>query len=77
MQGTFGKKAMGIKVVDKNGERLTPGKSTARNLSKLISFVIIFLGFIWILFDKKKQGWHDKLNKTFVVDEEFVPGSHI
>lgn len=71
MQGTFGKNAMGIKVIDANGNRLSPIKSTARNLCKIISYIVILLGFVWILFDKKKQGWHDKLNNTFVVDQEF------
>lgn len=65
-QGTFGKVLMDIKVVDKHGNRLTFLKSIARNSSKLLSYVSILLGFIWILVDKKKQGWHDKLNHTFV-----------
>ncbi len=77
-QGTFGKSIMGIKVVDENGDRLSIGKSIGRNTTKGLSYVVILLGFIWILFDKKRQGWHDKLNKTFVVNENYVkkPVSH-
>jgi len=67
MQGTLGKAAMGIKVVDENGERLLFSHSLRRNLSKTLSYVVLSLGFIWILFDKKRQGWHDKLHKTHVV----------
>lgn len=70
-QGTFGKHIMGIKVIDENGTRLSFSKSIARNISKIVSYLILALGFLWILFDKKKQGWHDKLSKTFVVNKEF------
>lgn len=70
-QGTFGKHIMGIKVIDENGNRLSFSKSIARNISKIVSYLIIALGFLWILFDKKKQGWHDKLSKTFVVNKDF------
>ncbi len=69
MQGTFGKSIMGIKVVDVGGGRISLVKSMGRNLSKILSYFIFVLGFIWILFDKKHQGWHDKLNGTFVVSK--------
>lgn len=70
-QGTLGKKIMKIKVVDDSGNRMNLHKSMSRNLSKSLSILVFALGFIWILFDKKKQGWHDKLNKTFVVGRGF------
>lgn len=70
-QGTFGKSAMGIKVVDEHGNRMTLSKSFGRNTSKILSYLVVFLGFLWILFDKEKQGWHDKINKTFVVTKNF------
>ncbi len=62
---------MGIKVVDENGDKITLGKSLGRNTSKILSYSVISLGFIWILFDKKKQGWHDKINRTYVVNENY------
>jgi len=34
-----------------------------------ISGVVLFLGYLWILIDKKKQGWHDKIARTYVVKE--------
>jgi uncharacterized RDD family membrane protein YckC len=71
-QGTIGKSLMEIKVVDNSGNRLTLYKSLARNLSKILSYSIIALGFIWILFDKKRQGWHDKLNNTYVVSSDYT-----
>ena len=49
---------VGIEVTDENGSRLTTGKSIARNLTKIISYIAIFLGFLWVLFDKERRGWH-------------------
>ena len=69
-QGTFGKSIMGIKVVNASRERLTLRESVGRNMSKLLSYGIVGLGFIWILFDKNKQGWHDKLNHTYVIKND-------
>ncbi len=66
-QGSFGKHLMGIKVVDEFGNKLSVKKSILRNLSKILSYLAVFVGFLWIIFDKKKQAWHDKINKTYVV----------
>jgi uncharacterized RDD family membrane protein YckC len=66
-QGTFGKKIMGIKVVDENGNKMTLQHSVQRNISKMLSYFVVLLGFIWIMIDKNKQGWHDKMSRTFVV----------
>jgi uncharacterized RDD family membrane protein YckC len=68
-QGTFGKKLMGIKVVDENGNKLTLQHSVQRNISNMLSYFVVFLGFIWVMIDKNKQGWHDKMNGTFVVEK--------
>jgi uncharacterized RDD family membrane protein YckC len=77
IQGTIGKSIMGIKVVDENGNRMSLSKSMGRNLSKILSFAVISLGFFWILVDDNKQGWHDKLNKTFMVNKNFEPNQLI
>lgn len=69
-QGTLGKILMKIKVVDQSGHRLTFINAISRNASKILSAAVFALGFIWILFDKKRQGWHDKMNKTYVVEHE-------
>lgn len=70
--GSFGKYLMGIKVIDEYGQRLTFQQSLMRNSTKVISQAVFSLGFIWILFDKKRQGWHDKIAKTLVVEDEKV-----
>jgi uncharacterized RDD family membrane protein YckC len=37
---------------------------------KIISYVVIYLGFLWIIWDQRKQGWHDKIANTYVVRVE-------
>ncbi|MFT5689170.1 MAG: putative RDD family membrane protein YckC [Planctomycetota bacterium] len=67
MQGTFGKAALGLRIVDKHGTRLSIGRATARNLAKILSYIPFGLGFLWVLVSKNKRGWHDSLSKTTVV----------
>ena len=38
-------------------------------VGKLVSALILLLGFLWILWDKDRQGWHDKIAGTLVVSE--------
>ena len=46
------------------------GQLTGRFFAYLVSFVPACLGFLWIAFDKRKQGWHDKLAGTVVVRDD-------
>ncbi len=39
-------------------------------IGKAISTVVLWLGLLWILWDKEKQGWHDKILSTHVVEIE-------
>ena len=39
-------------------------------IGKLVSGIVILLGYVWILFDGKRQGWHDKIAGTVVVNVE-------
>ena len=63
---TPGKRLMGLLVVKTNGERLKLGTAILRWLGYWLSG-ILFLGFLWILLDKRRQGFHDKLARTLVV----------
>lgn len=67
-QGTLGKRLFGLKVVTENYTRLTTGDALLRYLCKYLSSLALGLGYIWIIFDDKKQGWHDKLARTFVIN---------
>ena len=67
-QATPGKMAIGAKVVDaRTGGKLTPGQSIGRYLGYFVSTIPFCLGLIWVGFDSRKQGWHDKLAGTVVV----------
>jgi len=68
-QATIGKKLVGLKVTDENGKRISFGKANGRYWSKIISTLILFIGFFMIAFTKKKQGLHDKIAGTLVVRE--------
>ena len=68
-QGTVGKVLMDIKVVNASGSRLTIIESIIRNLTKILSYLPLALGFLWMLFNKKRRCWHDFLAGTFVVED--------
>lgn len=70
LQGTIGKKALGIKVVDKFGERISFGKALTRYVSKFLSGIIFYIGYIMIGVTKEKQGLHDMIAKTYCVETE-------
>lgn len=68
-QATFGKSLLGMKVTDLNGERISFLRSSVRYFSKILSILIFFIGFIMIAFTAKKQGLHDMIAGTLVVNK--------
>jgi len=66
-RGTFGKEAVGLIVTNIDGSQLTFKQASIRYIGKLLSLVILYLGFIMIGFTEKKQGLHDMIAKTLVV----------
>jgi len=71
-QGTLGKMAVGIKVGDVKGERISFGNALGRSLAKILSSVILLIGYIMVGFDSKKQGLHDKLANTYVYYAQLI-----
>lgn len=67
-RGTLGKMAVGIVVVNENGERISFGKATGRYFGKILSGLILGIGFIMAAFDQRKQALHDRLAKTLVIN---------
>jgi uncharacterized RDD family membrane protein YckC len=66
-QATPGKMALSLRVVDaKTGNTLSVGQSIGRYLAYFLS-APLGLGFFWVAFDARKQGWHDKLSGAVVV----------
>ncbi len=64
---TPGKMALSIKLIRTDGSKVTLGAALLRYLGYIVSTVIFFIGFIWIAFDRRKQGLHDKMADTYVV----------
>ncbi len=65
---TLGKMALGIRVVEESGQKAGFFRVLIREtIGKIVSAFVLFLGYIWILFDDERQGWHDKIGGTFVV----------
>lgn len=66
-QATIGKQFVNIKVVDLKGNRITPSVALIRNISKILSLIIVGFGFIMIAFTEKNRGLHDIIAETLVI----------
>ena len=65
---TPAKTMLGMDVIDEHGHLAGFGRMLVREWpGKMISHLVMYLGFIWILIDKDRQCWHDKLVSTYVV----------
>jgi uncharacterized RDD family membrane protein YckC len=64
---TPGKILLNIKVVDLNGNRISFGRATARHFGKILSALILYIGFIMAGFTKRKQALHDIIAKCLVI----------
>ncbi len=69
-QATPGKKWTKIKVSNLEGGRSGFAKSAIRNVSKMISLLLFFSGFIMIIFNPKSRGLHDYIGGTLVLFDE-------
>jgi uncharacterized RDD family membrane protein YckC len=66
--GTLGQRALGMRVVNAaTGGNLGLGRSLLRFVGIIIATIPIYIGLIWVGFDARKQGWHDKIAGSFVV----------
>jgi len=65
-QATLGKMALGLKVTDEQGRRISFGRATARYFSKIISGMILLIGYIMAGFTARKQALHDMIAGTLV-----------
>jgi uncharacterized RDD family membrane protein YckC len=67
-QATPGKMALGLRVVDATtGRPASTRQLVGRYLGYYVSMIPLMLGLLWVAFDPRKQGWHDKLAHTVVV----------
>lgn len=68
-QATLGKLAMNIIVTDEEGNRISFARATGRYFSKILSGLILLIGYIMAAFTAKKQALHDIIAKTLVIDK--------
>jgi uncharacterized RDD family membrane protein YckC len=64
---TPGKYVVKLRVVRVDGLRLGFWRSVLRAVCYYLSALLLFLGFVWIIFDKNRQGLHDKIANTVVI----------
>lgn len=69
-QATIGQRAMGIKVSNLEGGRLSFVEASLRHFSKYISLATALSGYLIIILDKQSQTLHDKIAESVVVTEE-------
>jgi uncharacterized RDD family membrane protein YckC len=64
---TPGKALLGLRVVTQDGRRVSPWRALVRIVAYVISAAPLYLGFLWIFIDDRRQAWHDKLAGTVVI----------
>jgi uncharacterized RDD family membrane protein YckC len=66
-QATLGKQAVGIKVTDLHGRRISFGRAVGRFFASYLSLFIFCIGYLMVAFTQRKQGLHDMIAGTLVV----------
>ena len=70
----IGKRAMGIRVIDfRTGGRIGFGRGLIRMIGRYVSQAVCLLGYLWMLWDREKQTWHDKIADSVVVPTSAYP----
>ncbi len=65
---TPGKMALRLRVVRTDGTPMTYGRAFLREvIGKFVSGIVLGIGYLVVAFDRDKQGWHDKIAKTYVI----------
>lgn len=64
---TMGQRVMGLRVVRLNGRRMGFWLSLVRWYGYQICILTLGIGFLWVLIDNRRMGWHDKLARTCVI----------
>ncbi len=68
---TLGKMALGIQVVNAQGNTPSIGQALLREtIGKFLSGIALGLGYLWVGWDKEKRGWHDHIGGAYVVRKQ-------
>jgi uncharacterized RDD family membrane protein YckC len=71
---TVGKSALGIRVISLDtGGPIGYGRAFIRWIGRIISAIVFFIGYLWMLWDRESQCWHDKLAGDVVVPVSAYP----
>ena len=68
LQATLGKLALGIKVTDLEGNRITFGRASGRHFAKMISNMTAYIGYVLAAFTERKQALHDMIAGCLLVN---------
>ena len=69
-QATVGKMALGIKVTDLDGNRITFTRATGRHFGKIVSSLTLLIGYLMVAFTPRKQALHDIMAGCLVVNQD-------
>lgn len=64
---TLGMRVTNLKVIDLYGDPPSPLRCVTRCTAYIASAATLFLGFLWIGFDREKRGLHDWIAGTYVI----------
>jgi len=64
---TVGMRLMKLRLVRTDGSGLSVARALLRNVGLFVSMAAAFLGVIWVVIDKDKQGWMDKIAETYML----------
>ncbi len=71
---TIGKRALGIRVYDfRAGGAIGTSRGILRYFARILSTIPVFLGYFWMLWDRERQTWHDKIAGSVVVPVSSYP----
>jgi len=75
---TIGKRLMGIRVIDYGtGAPIGIGRAILRGIIRQLGGIPLYLGWLWMLWDPERQGWHDKVANDLVVPISAYPISAV
>jgi uncharacterized RDD family membrane protein YckC len=67
LQATLGKASMGIYVTDLRGMRASFPRTTIRHWARIVSTLIVFIGYLMAMFTPRRQALHDMLAGCLVL----------
>jgi len=70
LQATLGKAALGMKITDRAGRKISLARSIGRYFAQILSYLTFFFGYLMIGFTKEKTGLHDLIAGTYVVNKQ-------